>query len=411
MTGSPTCVAIGFTGAFGSGCTTAAKHLRDVRGFTYVALSKGIRARWASVHGAAEASRADLQRLGDEMRENGGTSALVDAALEDVDLTSNIVIDGIRNEGEVLALQAKFGYRFTLIAITATAGVRWERLRTTYTDSGRSQSDFLLDDERDRNEETTTGQQVELCVDRSDVFIDSSERDIGAFREKVLELVDLVTGVQPRYPTDAEIQMNIAYGASHSSKCLKRHVGAVVVDTANQVVGVGYNENPLGTLPCALEPEYDKKCFRDVLRNDTFVKLARRGAKCPMCGEPMLAQDGPPWNCAACAAKSPPVKTSLDKLFFPDRAMNWCTAIHAEVWALLAAGTRARGGTLYTTTFPCFQCTEKIIQTGISTVCFTEAYPDAAGEVRFQLAKVTQIQFEGVRSSSFHRIFAAMKPS
>ena len=39
---------IGVTGAFGSGCTLAAKTSRDERRFQYVALSDVIRAEWAS---------------------------------------------------------------------------------------------------------------------------------------------------------------------------------------------------------------------------------------------------------------------------------------------------------------------------------------------------------------------------
>lgn len=90
--------------------------------------------------------------------------------------------------------------------------------------------------------------------------------------------------------------------------------------------------------------------------------------------------------------------------------MNWCTAVHAEVWAILAAGERARKGTLYTTTFPCAQCAEKIVQSGIEKVVFTESYPDTHGVRRLKLGRVALEQFEGVRSSSFERIFSQMKP-
>lgn len=407
----PSGVAIGFTGAFGSGCTTAAKHLRDARGTRYVPLSQAIKDQWALGNPGRTPTREDLQRLGDRMREQDGPGALVKAALKDVDADTPIAVDGIRNLGEVDELQSHFGYRFTLIAVMATAEERWSRIGQQYTDNGRSEADFLRDDERDRNEETPSGQQVELCVDGSDVLIDNgSTVDIGSFKKKIVEYTDLVVGRSPRYPNQTEILMNIAFGASHSSKCLKRHVGAIVVDVGGQVVGVGYNENPIGTLPCAEEPEYERQCYRDIVRNKHFEDLATRGARCPNCGEPLAAAVGPPWRCAACLARNPPVKTNLETFFFPDRAMSWCTAVHAEVWALLSAGFRGRGGTIYTTTFPCFQCAEKIIQSGIKGVTYTEAYPDVKGEARLKLAGVALSRFEGVRSSSFHRIFAAMKP-
>jgi deoxycytidylate deaminase len=84
--------------------------------------------------------------------------------------------------------------------------------------------------------------------------------------------------------------------------------------------------------------------------------------------------------------------------------------VHAEVWAILAAGGRARGGVLYTTTFPCAQCAEKIIQAGIAKVVFTESYPDPYGAERLRLGQIELEQFEGVRSSSFERIFSRIKP-
>jgi deoxycytidylate deaminase len=405
---------IGLTGAFGSGCTTAAKHLRDTRGFTVVRLSDSIRTEWAKTN-KAEPSRLQLQRLGDELRQKNHPGVLVELALQELgqknngELPDNIAIDGIRNVGEIEHLRDTLGYHFTLIAVLASFDARWDRIASTYTDRGLWASEFIEDDKRDKNEETPYGQQVELCVDRADILIDNS---IGVsttdFKKKLLDFADLATGKKLRGASQAEILMNIAFSSSHSSKCVKRHVGAVIVDPIGQVVSAGYNENPLGTHPCVEEPEYDNQCFRDIIRNNHFKSLADKGARCPICGEKIVYEKGPPWRCKACAAKAE--KTNLESFFFPDRALNWCTAVHAEVWAILAAGERARGGTLYTTTFPCAQCAEKIVQSGIRKVVFTESYPDAFGVGRLKLGAIELEQFEGVRSSSFERIFSKTKP-
>jgi deoxycytidylate deaminase len=101
-------------------------------------------------------------------------------------------------------------------------------------------------------------------------------------------------------------------------------------------------------------------------------------------------------------------KSNLEIYFFPDRAMSWCTAIHAEVRALLAAGAAARGTTLYTTTFPCFQCAEKITQVGIKDIWFTEPYPDTLAAKRLEIGRIEFRQFEGVRSSVFERFFSSV---
>jgi len=402
--------AIGFTGAFGSGCTTCAEFLREYRDYTYVSLSQVIKDRWAASNPGVEPTRHNLQQLGDEIREKEGPGALVDLSLREQakDTNADVAIDGIRNLGEVERLTEIFGFRFTLIAVLSSKEDRWERIGiSAYRKKGFTKVDFDDDDERDWDEEEIYGQQVRLCVDKADVLIDNSET-LGELRPKLLEYVDVVIGANSRPATQHEIFMNIAFSASHSSKCKKRHVGAVVVDDRGQVVGVGYNENPLGTKPCVEEPTYAYQCYRDILRNDHFKDLSNRGARCPRCGEPLPLIQGPPWKCPACSGRGD--KSNLEPFIFPDRAMSWCTAVHAEVWAVLAAGERARKGTVYTTTFPCFQCAEKLIQCEIKKIFYTEIYPDSHSGKRLELAGVTLYQFEGVRSLSFERIFSRTRP-
>ncbi len=398
-------IVIAFTGAFGSGCTESAKHLRDERGFKYVALSTPLRALWSKEHGSADPQRFDLQKLGDQLRKDKGLGSLIDIALSDLPSSEKrIVIDGIRNLGEINRLRELYGYRFTLFSILSSPEARWSRISSKYTDKKLTRDDFDDDDERDRDEETPYGQQVELCLDKADILINNQDSvSLGEFKKKILDYADLALGTKPRGATQPEILMSMAFASSHSSKCLKRHVGALVVDTRGQVVGVGYNENPLGTQPCVEEPTYEGKCYRDIIRNSHFKDLATRGARCPKCGEPLKHKDGPPWRCTACQEKAQ--KTNLETFFFPDRAMSWCTAVHAEVSAILAAAERARGGTLYTTTFPCFQCAEKITQVGIKTIYFSEAYPDSHSGKRLELSGIELRQFEGVRSASIERFF------
>lgn len=397
-------VVVAFTGAFGSGCSTAADQLASTRGFTLLELSSPVKSAWKDLHPGQEPIREDLQRMGDQLREDHGTTFLVDTVVKKLTTENRIVFDGIRNLGEVDRIRQLF-HNATIISVLSWKEDRWTRISRKYTDQKRTKDDFDEDDMRDRNEETKYGQQVELCLDRADILIDNT-RDVTLpqFRAKIKEYVDFVLGVKRRPATAAEIHMNIAFAAARSSKCLKRQVGAVIVDARGQVVSVGYNENPFGTHPCAEEPSYGFQCYRDIVRNGHFADLAQRGVRCPKCGSPLPKdQDGPPWRCEECNKKGR--KINLESFFFPDRAMSWCTAIHAETSAILAAGDRARNATLFTTTFPCFQCAEKITQAGISTVYFSEVYPDQFSGTRLQLSGVELRQFEGIRSTSFERFF------
>ena len=58
--------------------------------------------------------------------------------------------------------------------------------------------------------------------------------------------------------------------------------------------------------------------------------------------------------------------------------LEYGRAVHAEMAAIVEAAVRGvpiRGGTLYTTTFPCHECARHIIAAGIARVVFIEPYP------------------------------------
>jgi deoxycytidylate deaminase len=287
-----------------------------------------------------------------------------------------------------------------------------------YQPKGRTLQDFHSDDERDRDQEFMYGQQIQLCVDQADVLVtNDAEVTLASLRRKLAEYAELVTGENPRYAEPKEILMNLAYSSSHGTKCLKRQVGAILVTAPpgemGEIVGQGFNENPIGTRPCVEEPQYGAdedqgklgRCFRDIVRHESYVKFARSKRRCPACGKVLTAKISkvPPWRCAKCNAQ-------LEEFFWPERAMSLCTAVHAEVAAIMAARGRARGATLYSTTFPCFQCAEKLTHAGVKFVVYTEPYPDIRAATRLEIAGIDVAKFEGIRSGRFDEIFSRARP-
>jgi deoxycytidylate deaminase len=237
--------------------------------------------------------------------------------------------------------------------------------------------------------------------------IDNSESvTLGDFKRKVLCYARLAIGEIRRAPSREEIFMNMAYSACHSSRCLKRHVGAVVVDASENPVGTGYNENPTGTSSC--EDQYHG-CFKDLTKEEHFKQLAEETGDlyCPACGNCIDISAGTKVVCDHCARKG--FRKTIADLLFPERGASFCTAIHAEAWALSSAAERARGGELFTTTYPCLQCAEKIVHSGLKKVWYTEPYPDAVSGDRLRLGGIQLRQFEGVRC--FDRMFASTRPS
>jgi deoxycytidylate deaminase/adenylate kinase family enzyme len=398
---------IGLTGPFGSGCTTAADYISNKLGFKHIRLSDQLRTLWTERNPSKVVSRSELQTLGDELRETKSTDFLVRNALENVQ-AEEFVIDGIRNVGEIAHLRDRFGYHFTLFGIIPTFQARWERIgaKQNYPDDKEGQKAFFADDHRDQDEETNYGQQVGRCIDQADILIDNSENiTLGAYKRKILDYANLAIGTTSRAPSREEIFMNMAYSACHSSTCVKRHVGALVVDAENNPIGIGYNENPLGSKSCV--EEYHG-CFKDIHKNEHLKQLAEETGNlyCPVCGTPFDITQGFKVVCSCCEGRG--IQKTISDLLFPERGMTFCTAIHAEAWALSSAGERARNGELFSTTYPCFQCAEKIIHSGVKTVWYTEPYPDPLTSERLQLAGISLKQFEGVRC--FDRMFASTRP-
>lgn len=78
-----------------------------------------------------------------------------------------------------------------------------------------------------------------------------------------------------------------------------------------------------------------------------------------------------------------------------------------EERAILSLGDRsAEGGTLYVTTFPCFQCARLILDAGIKNIVYVEAYPVKETEVFLRSNGVEGIRpFCGFTARAFFRVF------
>ncbi len=401
---------IGLTGPLGSGVSTTAEALKQ-NDFHLFKISAPIKKELAKREGLADDKnvnentvpdcRRKLQDIGNEGREKNGEGYWIEQlGLDGTD--GDIVIDGIRNFGEVKVLRRQFS-NFFLLALHASRITQWTRVKDLYHGDSLS---FERDLARDSSEDFSTGQQVSICVQQSDYVFDndadagsSSARCSHIFSrlEQDLELMrntdDLAAASYCRPPSQEEVQMATAFAQSHMSRCLKRKVGAVIVNLQNIPLSLGYNENPIGMEPCLTAYQH---CFKD---EDMHKKLEKMGGyKCPRCGKEITKIETP-WRCESC-------KENLKLVFFPSRNMELCTAIHAEERAVRSLGGRsAEGGVLFTTTFPCFQCARYIVDAGIKRVVYVEAYPVTESEDFLLNNGVVLNPFSGFKASGFNRVF------
>jgi deoxycytidylate deaminase len=406
---------IGLTGPFGSGCSKMREVLEQSEfGFRPFKISDDIREELKKekklIKKGKPGWRKILQEHGNKRRKED-RAYWVNKVINRIDKAGiqneNIVIDGFRNFLEVQEIRKVYP-RFFLVAICAEKEERWKRVRKDY--NGRY-NEFDDDDRRDQNEEFEWGQSVQKCVDDADyvyyniehlvVNLESNEdpdtnKIERRLRKQADDFVPLMKEEKGRPPTPDEVQIAAAYAQSNSSTCLKRHVGAVITiqkDGQQLPISMGFNENPPNIRTCKSE----NACYKD---EDMMSRLRARGKSiyCPSCGE-HHKDLGEPWICGKCGM-------SFKAWLHPNRNMELCTAIHAEERAILSLGDRsASGGTLYVTTFPCFQCSRLILDSGIKNIIYVEAYPVKATSEFLKANNIEIKPFSGFTARAFFRVF------
>lgn len=421
---------VGLTGSLGSGCTTLSNILVEC-GFQRISISDAIKEKFLQIHEKEPTKesygpnwRYELQNIGNQGRKgkfSDSTSSNEDnrsywvkqaIELNNKEANQYIVIDGIRNMGEVDYLRNKFPQgHFWLIAVHANFEVRWKRVQKQ--NSYDTESHFRRDDLRDSGEDDPTGQDVRHCVYEADyIFKNAEDIDPTLHRHQVLKNkiegeLNLMKGTgERREPLPREVFMTTAVSQSFASRCLKRKVGALIVNEKDKIpLSIGYNDNPIGMEPCFLL--YNGVCYKDMLMEKELEQLVP--IFCPECGQKHDKLSSP-WKCNGMKDDKEPCTCNFKKKFFPSRNIELCTAIHAEERAIRSLGYRSADGcTLYVNTFPCFQCSRYIKDAGIEKVVYVEAYP--IEEAKDFLAK-NDIDFEiyeGIMPRVFNQVFKQFK--
>lgn len=428
--GSSRRLVVGLTGSFGSGCTKIADQLGDPEkyGWRKYSLSQAMRELAPQYIEDLDEEKLKSpvyrwyqQDVGNEIRRKK-IFAMAESVVQKVregderepGLSSkNIVIDGIRNPNEIIYLRDNSPH-FFVVAVFAPFDIRWIRKKKEYNEN---QGYFRRDDARDSGElEPPWGQKVQLCLDRSDILIGNSiqfdEPWIEEqFWKKLEYYIELMENPGRWGPRPHELNMALAYEVSLMSTCCKRKVGAALVreevgpPPRSYVISTGYNEVPRSIRSCLerggkSNPEY---CVKD----DKAKKFLQEHYKvCPICGSelslnydfsvPILCPNS---NCRA----------RLPHDFTPGRMLDLCIAVHAEEAAILQAakfaGTEVEGSVLYTTTFPCALCANKIVHAGIKKVYFAEPYPEDEATNVLDEAGIEVELFEGVKGRAYHRLY------
>lgn len=386
-------IVIGLTGPFGSGCTYIAKNFIEKMGYKYLSLSDVLREEFKKLKEESDISiRNNLQEFGNIIRKENGNDYLSKKVSESINSApeqNKWIIDSIRNTHEIEYLR-KLPGKFYLMSVWADKDTRWNRVKTKYNGNENA---FYSDDIRDSNDKIENGQQVTLCYQMSDVVVLNEKQliensaDYNDFNKIIEKYVQLFEGLINFEPTENETLMTMAYANSLRSSCSQRKVGALIRDDCGNVFSSGFNEVPSSERSCKLE--YGK-CYRKYLRGNFDNKV-----------DELLSNNDD--------------KNKIKDLYKKEfKNLDYCRALHAEENAIV---NMARMGvsfpmeraTLYTTTYPCNLCANKIAQVGIKNIVYFEPYPMEEAKNILAKHKVNQIPFDGITYNGYFRLMEVLR--
>ena len=181
-------VIIGVVGQIASGKGILVNQLTGHFNFKSFSLSSIVHAELEKEENS-KFTRQTLQDIGDKLRREYGDDILARRLYEVIkgQKTGHIVIEGIRNPGEIEFF--KKNSNFILIGVKANRGLRFNRVLSRGKEwDPKTYNDFLKVDRRDLGvRQNKSGQQVGKCLAYCDYVI-TNNKDVKDFEKKVEKL-------------------------------------------------------------------------------------------------------------------------------------------------------------------------------------------------------------------------------
>ncbi|MGA7219248.1 MAG: anti-phage dCTP deaminase, partial [Candidatus Sulfotelmatobacter sp.] len=290
------------------------------------------------------------------------------------------IIRSLKRPEEVAALRKIYHPGFYLISVFTS---REDRLKYLMDRKGMDSERAMRIIEIDERQEQEYGQQTRDTFHRADVFVQDSM--------ELKRFLDLLFGEPFTTPKRDEYAMFMAASASLRSAQFGRQVGAAITNQQGDVISLGCNEVPKsgGGLYWSDDPRRCRDHERDppVDSNDE----AKRDIEQEVLSSFKDAVEGA-LNSAIGQVGENLGTSKLKEVFNRELKLRpgalrstklfditeYGRAVHAEMDALLncsRTGVSPVGGTLFTTAFPCHNCTRHAIAAGIKRVVYIEPYP------------------------------------
>lgn len=316
----------------------------------------------------------------------------------------NFVIDSLRCSLEIVYLRERYN-AFFMICMHNEKCI--ETIKEKVSKYNEEKADFVAhhiydlgvteNSPKDYEDGLFSVPDIYNCIGNSEIHIfkrdkdDPSHLEFYSTGEQWLKIQALLLHPGLFTPSSDERCMSVAFQMKFNSGCISRQVGCVITDEKYTIKSVGWNDVPVGQIPCGLtdvrelcdtetgkedfhhyskfeylgfikKDDNPKVRFKDKM-NETYTrdktsKIEEEGLYTPFC-----------------------FKSNYNK--FQGQKDNVNTrSLHAEENTMLQiaknGGIGLNGGKMYVTASPCVLCSKKAYQIGIKEIIYLDRYTDIA---------------------------------
>jgi len=350
---------IGLSGPNASGKGEVAKYLQS-KGYQVYSLSDVLREEAKKI--GLDQSRKTLINFGYQLRKKYGEGILVKKVDQQIHQQGihpegNIVVDSIRNPGEIKELRKIANKKKVIIlGIDAPERLRYERLLKRGRLGDLKNFPEFVQAEKKENLGKKFAQQINKCMKLADRVITNEGTlgelywEIDSFLEEI-KINNRPTDKQTRptkrnnikRPSWDKYFLKLALLVAERSTCRRHHVGAVIVRD-KRVLTTGYNGAPSGAKDCL-----ELGCLREELSIPSGTR------------------------------------------------QEICRAIHAEQNAIIQAGLygmNIEGGIVYCTHTPCILCAKMLANAKIKRYVTCGSYADKSFRKLFTEAGIKFVKLK-----------------
>ena len=347
---------------------------------------------------------------------------------------TQFVIDDLRNPMEIMYLKQRFAAFYT-IASSRDYEERDSILHDKYGSEEFEQSEeFFKEEYKSSKAHEFYKANISDCIQQADIHISfltssqakdmndkiSKENNVScktktttppyfSWQVQLLKYISLISHPGLITPTPEERCMQMAFTAKHNSGCVSRHVGAAITDENFSIKAVGWNDAPLGHVPCVLRNAEDLLNQKNDI--DSFTKFERENTKFFLALNENFRnqindnkQKLKGRNVCFCFKD---IKNSLTD----GKNQVHTRSLHAEENAFLQivkyGGTGIENGKLFTTASPCELCAKKAYQLGIKEIYYIDPYPGISDD-QILLSGSKSIKprlFNGAIGKAYHWLY------